>query len=79
LLKEFPWIVNSMAGGQRYENAEPIHQAGRAKARPLCQTLGIYLKRRPTIPFFEWRIAVHLERTKEIQNISGMPAPYGKR
>ncbi|HSH98804.1 MAG: hypothetical protein ACAH07_02195 [Methylophilaceae bacterium] len=32
------------------------------------------MKRRPTIPFFEWRIAVHLERTKEIQKISGMPA-----
>lgn len=32
------------------------------------------MKRRPTIPFFEWRIAVHLERTREIQNQAGMPA-----
>ena len=24
------------------ESAQPIHQAGRAKAHPLCQTLGFY-------------------------------------
>ena len=34
------------------------------------------MKRRPTIPFFQWRLAVDLERTREIQNQPGMPA-YG--
>jgi hypothetical protein len=32
------------------------------------------MRRRPTIPFFQWRIAVHLEQTKQIQNQPGMPA-----
>ncbi|MBV1776804.1 hypothetical protein KSF73_13895 [Burkholderiaceae bacterium DAT-1] len=32
------------------------------------------MKRRPTIPFFKWRIAVHLGRTKQIQNQPSMPA-----
>lgn len=33
-------------------------------------------KQRPTIPISEWKVAVHLEATREIQNQKGMPA-YG--
>ena len=31
-------------------------------------------KRRPTIPIGEWKLAVHLEATRKIQNQKGIPA-----
>lgn len=31
-------------------------------------------KQRPTIPVFEWKLAVHLEATRKIQNQEGTPA-----
>lgn len=31
-------------------------------------------KQRPTIPISEWKLATHLEATREIQNQKGMPA-----
>jgi len=33
-------------------------------------------KQRPTIPIFEWRVAINLEATRDIQNQVGTPA-YG--